>query len=58
MYLLKLIHYNYFIIKHFHLIRQEPGLLDRAALENSGNCQRPVFSLGVSPHDHKITNQL
>ena len=25
-------------------------------LETIGNCQRPVFSLGVSQHMHKITN--
>ena len=26
------------------------------ALDTTGNCQRPVFSLGVSQHKHKITN--
>ena len=26
------------------------------ALDTFGNCQRPVFSLGVSQHGHKITN--
>ena len=25
-------------------------------LDTNGNCQRPVFSLGVSQHMHKITN--
>ena len=25
-------------------------------LDTLGNCQRPVFSLGVSQHMHKITN--
>ena len=25
-------------------------------LDTFGNCQRPVFSLGVSQHEHKITN--
>ena len=26
------------------------------ALNTFGNCQRPVFSLGVSPNMHKLTN--
>ena len=26
------------------------------ALDMFGNCQRPLFSLGVSQHMHKITN--
>ena len=26
------------------------------AVDTIGNCQRPVFSLGVSQHKHKITN--
>ena len=26
------------------------------AVDTIGNCQRPVFSLGVSQHMHKITN--
>ena len=26
------------------------------ALKTFGNCHRPVFSLGVSQHKHKITN--
>ena len=25
-------------------------------VDTIGNCQRPVFSLGVSQHMHKITN--
>ena len=25
-------------------------------LDTFGNCRRPVFSLGVSQHMHKITN--
>ena len=25
-------------------------------VDNFGNCQRPVFSLGISQHMHKITN--
>ena len=30
--------------------------LSLTALDTTGNCQRPVFSLGVSQHMHKITN--
>ena len=26
-------------------------------MDTIGNCQRPVFSLGVSQHMHKITNR-
>ena len=36
--------------------RQKPTFF-LEALDTFGNCQRPVFSLGVSQHMHKITNQ-
>ena len=35
--------------------RQE-GKTVLKTLVNIGNCQRPLFSLGVSQHKHKITN--
>jgi hypothetical protein len=34
----------------------ERQLSDLKALDTFGNCQRPVFSLGVSQHINKITN--
>ena len=32
------------------------GTTPLKALDTTGNCQKPVFSLGVSQHVHKITN--
>ena len=39
-------HACYFVTRH-NLLK---------TLDTIGNCQRPVFSLGVSQHMHKITN--
>ena len=46
---------NQMVINHnaVALKRQKPVL---RALNTFGNCQRPVFSLGVSHHKHKITS--
>ena len=39
-------YYYYILYELYHL----------KALYTFGNCQRPVFSLGVSHHNHKITS--
>ena len=54
----------YFLLKHLPLLffERKIFILHRLncilfkTLDTIGNCQRPVFSLGVSQHMHKITN--
>ena len=42
---------------HMHFITNGyKRLKTLKTLDDIGNCQRPVFSLGVSQHMHKITN--
>ncbi len=41
---------------HFYSWLKMLPLIDLKTLDTFGNCQRPVFSLGVSQHMHKITN--
>ena len=66
LHLLNVLHANNNIIRgvaehnHKEYIIQESvfQVITRAlkTLDTTGNCQRPVFSLGVSQHMHKLTN--
>ena len=33
-----------------------PGISSSKTVDTTGNCQRPVFSLNVHQHKHKISN--
>ena len=43
-------------VSRFVSLSAEKRLLWRQSVPTFGNCQSPVFSLGVSQHMHKITN--
>ena len=40
------------------IIKDHSCILSLKTVDTVGSCQRPVFSLGVSKHMHKITNLL
>ena len=44
------------IPRNWQFSRSLPGLKTVDTIGMIGNCQRPVFSLGVTQHMHKITN--
>ena len=44
--------------KYSSIFEQSQHVLNLKTVDTIGNCQRPVFSLGISQRMHKITNLL